>query len=189
MGLIPAIAGISNKQHIMPTKSKATKKPKTTTVDLDTQLARLEEIKRKEAQSQQEAEDFRQQRLELEKATKDARVSKLKADIKAITAKHEKAKAEELAPLEADLVALTGKVPKEAQRVRLTEAQRDALPEKATDVIKKAGAKGLKMGEIITNAGAPYTENHVRPVVLALLKKKVIKKAGKVSSTVYSINS
>jgi len=189
MGLIPAFAGISNKQHIMPTKSKAPKKAKPAPADLENQLARLEEIKRKEAQSQKEAEDFRQQRLELEKATKDARVSKLKADIKAITAKHEKAKAEELAPLEADLVTLTGKAPTESQRVRLTEAQREALPDKLTTVIKKAGSNGLKMGEIITNVGSPHKESHVRPAILALLKKKIIKKAGKVSSTVYSINS
>jgi len=174
----------------MSTKSKETKKAKPASANLEAQLARLEEIKQKEAESQKTAEEFRQQRLQLEKETKAERVKKLKADIKAITAKHDKAKADELAPLEASLLELTGEnATTESQRVRLTEAQRAALPDKVTGVIKKAGSKGLKMGEIITDVGAPYKESHVRPAVLALLKSRSIKKVGKKATTVYSINS
>lgn len=190
MELIPAYAGTTNKQHIMPAKSKGTRKPKTSAADLDAQIALLEDIKRQEAESQKTAEDLREQRLKLEKETKSQRVKKLRADIKAIAAKHDKAKAAELAPLEASLLELTGeKATTESKRVRLTEAQRDALPDKVTAVIKKAGAKGLKMGVIITNVGAPYKESHVRPAVLALHKKKIIKKDGNKATTVYSINS
>lgn len=190
MGLIPAYAGTTNIQHIMPAKSKGTRKPKISAADLDERIALLEEIKRKEAESQKEAEDLREQRLKLEKETKAERVKKLRDDIKAIAAKHDKAKAAELAPLEASLLELTGeKAATESQRVRLTGDQRDALPEKVTAAIKKAGAKGLKMGEIIKNVGAPYKESHVRPAVIALHKKKIIKKVGNKATTVYSINS